>query len=65
MPENVDLALVLASAADAARPAKTPSYLKEGVGKAGFGPAVLRSPMIAPTPEQAQTFVSLLDAAGL
>lgn len=39
--------------------------VKAGLAARGFGPAVLRSPMIAPTPEQAQTFVSLLDAAGL
>jgi hypothetical protein len=43
VPENVDLALVLASAADAARPAETPVYLKAAVEKAGFGPALLRT----------------------
>ena len=43
VPENVDVALGLASAADAARPAETPGYLKEAVEKAGFGPALLRT----------------------
>jgi len=43
VPENVDLALVLAAATDAAQPAETPRYLKEAVEKAGFGPALLRT----------------------
>jgi RecB family exonuclease len=43
VPENVDLALVLASAAEAAEAGETPGYLKDAVGTAGFGPALLRS----------------------
>ncbi|MBP8919453.1 MAG: 4-hydroxy-tetrahydrodipicolinate synthase [Micropruina sp.] len=39
--------------------------VKAGLAARGFGPAVLRSPMIEATPEQARTFVGLLDAAGL
>ena len=43
VPEGVDLALVLASAAGASQAAETPGYLKEAVEKAGFGPALLRT----------------------
>ena len=43
VPENVDVALGLASAAGAAQAAETPGYLKEAVEKAGFGPALLRT----------------------
>ena len=43
VPENVDVALGLASAAGASQAAETPGYLKEAVEKAGFGPALLRT----------------------
>ena len=43
VPEHVDLALALASATEAAEAPETPAYLKEAVGKAGFGPAVMRT----------------------
>ena len=43
VPENVDRALVLASAAGAAQAAETPGYLKDAVEKAGFGPTLLRT----------------------
>jgi RecB family exonuclease len=43
VPENVDVALGLASAAGASQAAETPAYLKEAVEKAGFGPALLRT----------------------
>ena len=43
VPENVDVALGLASAAGASQAAETPGYLKDAVEKAGFGPALLRT----------------------
>src|SRR5512145_2643878 len=43
VPEHVDVALAVASATEAAEAPGTPAYLKEAVGKAGFGPAVMRT----------------------
>lgn len=39
--------------------------VKAGLAARGFAPAVLRSPMLAASPDQASAFVALLDAAGL
>lgn len=39
--------------------------VKAGLAARGFGPAVLRRPLLEPTAEQASAFVALLDAAGL
>ena len=43
VPESVDLALALAAAAAAAGEEGTPEFLKEAVGRSGFGPALLRT----------------------
>lgn len=39
--------------------------VKAGLATRGFGPAVLRQPLLPASDEQAATFVALLDAAGL
>ena len=39
--------------------------VKAGLAARGYGPAVLRPPMLAASDEQAAAFVALLDAAGL
>lgn len=39
--------------------------VKAGLAARGFGPAVLRAPLLAPTAAESAAFVKLLDAAGL
>ncbi|MFT4296253.1 MAG: 4-hydroxy-tetrahydrodipicolinate synthase [Micropruina sp.] len=39
--------------------------VKAGLAARGFAPAVLRAPLLAASPEQAASFVAVLDAAGL
>ena len=43
IPENVDLALLLAEARKATEVGGTPEYLKDAAGMAGFAPAALRT----------------------
>jgi ATP-dependent helicase/nuclease subunit B len=43
VPENVDLALLLAEAREATEAEGTPEYLKDAARMAGFGPAALRT----------------------
>jgi hypothetical protein len=43
VPENVDLALLLAAAAEAVKAEGTPAYLREAAALRGFGPAALRT----------------------
>ncbi len=39
--------------------------VKAGLAARGFGPAVLRAPLLAPTEAESAAFVAILDAAGL
>lgn len=43
VPENVDLALLLATAAEAVKAPGTPDYLRDATAMRGFGPAALRT----------------------
>ena len=46
IPEDVDLALLLAEGQDATQGDGTPTYLKNAAGMSGFAPAALRNFLI-------------------